>query len=155
MVGGAWAIEKLTDDIERRALEKIAAIRASKGMLPLIEKGDPQSEIHERAYQFQSDVESGRRKIVGVNVLKEGGENSEAKILKVSLKLEKEAVSRLKKFKKNRVQAHVDSSLKNLEESARGRENLFPLILSCAENRATLGEICGVLRTVFGEYHGG
>ncbi len=154
-VGGSWTIEKLTDDIERRVLEKIAAIRASKGMLALIEKGEPQAEIHERAYQFQSEIESGKRKIVGVNILKEGGENSETKILKVSLKLEKEAVLRLKKFKKNRNQSEVERSLKNLEGSARGTENLFPLILSCVENRATLGEICGVLRTVFGEYHGG
>ncbi len=154
-VGGSWAIEKLTDDIERKALEKIGAIRAAGGMTPLIEKNEPQMEIHDRAYQYQSEIESGRRKIVGMNVLMDGEKKSKTKILKVSLKLEKEAVSRLQKFKKTRNQTVSDRSLRNLETAARGKENLFPLILSCVESRASLGEICGVLRTVFGEHHGG
>ncbi len=154
-VGGSWAIEMLTADLERRVLEKIASIRAAGGMLPLIEKGDPQSEIHERAYAFQQEIESGRRKIVGVNVFEEKSNEAQTKVLKLSLKIEQDAVKRLEKFRKKRNAAEARNSLKLLIEAASRKENLFPHILFCVESCASLGEICGALRSQMGEYHGG
>ncbi len=154
-VGGAWAIEAMTDDLERRAAEKIAAIREAGGMLKLIEDEVPQREIQERAYQWQQDVDSGRRKIVGVNAhVLEDDKAAKAKRLKVSPKLEAEQVKRLKAFKKKRDGKAAAAALKTLEKAAGTRENLFPHILAAVESRATLGEIFGTLRGVFGEHHG-
>jgi methylmalonyl-CoA mutase N-terminal domain/subunit len=155
-VGGAWAVEALTDELEKRASEKLAAIREAGGMLRLIEDEVPQREIQERAYQWQKDVESGRRRIVGVNahVLEEDAA-SKAERLKVSPKLEAEQVKRLKAFKKKRDGKAVKASLAALEKAAAAAgENLFPHILAAVESRATLGEIFGNLRGVFGEHHG-
>ncbi len=155
-VGGAWAIEALTDELEKRAADKLAAIREAGGMLKLIEDEVPQREIQERAYQWQKDVDSGRRQIVGVNahVLEHDAE-SKAKRLKVSPKLEAEQVKTLKAFKKKRDAKAAAAALKTLEKAAAApRENLFPLILAAVESRATLGEIFGTLRGVFGEHHG-
>ncbi|MDX6768019.1 MAG: methylmalonyl-CoA mutase family protein [Elusimicrobiota bacterium] len=154
-VAGAWAIEALTDELEKRAAEKLAAIREAGGMLRLIEDEVPQREIAERAFQWQQEVESGRRKIVGVNThADEGAAPAGAERLKVSPKLEAEQVKRLKAFKKKRDGAAVASALKTLGQAAATRENLFPLILAAVESRATLGEIFGTLRGVFGEHHG-
>ena len=153
-LGGSWAIEKLTDDLERRVWETLASVRERGGMRELIEAGVPQNEIQERAYQYQREIESGARRIVGVNCLRtETAALKGTKTLRVSPKLESEQVKRLKAFRKKRHLTTAAKSLKKLAEAAPSKENLFPHILSCVESRATLGEICDTLRKTYGEYH--
>ncbi len=154
---GAWAIEALTNELEARVVMKLSEIRAQGGMLKLIEEEIPQKEIQETAYRWQRDVEEGRRKIVGVNVLKlEENAAAGAKRLKISPKIEADQVKRLKAFRKKRHAKAAAAALARLEKSARSpKENLFGHILHAVESRATIGEIIGTLRSVFGEYHGG
>ncbi|MEQ1918837.1 MAG: methylmalonyl-CoA mutase family protein [Elusimicrobiota bacterium] len=155
-VAGSWAIESLTNEIDARVSAKLAEIKAQGGMLKLIEGEVPQREIQEASYRWQRDVEEGRRKIVGVNTLQNNEKDStSAKRLKVSPKLEAEQVKRLKAFRKARDSKAATASLARLETAARTQnQNLFPHILNAVESRATLGEIFGTLRSVFGEYHG-
>ncbi len=156
-VAGSWAIESLTNEIDARVSAKLAEIKAAGGMLALIEDEVPQKEIQEASYRWQREVEEGRRKIVGVNTLQIDEKNSSsAKRLKVSPKLEAEQVKRLKAFRKARDSKAAAASLVRLEKAARAvDQNLFPDILNAVEARATIGEIFGTLRSVFGEYHGG
>ncbi len=156
-VAGSWAIESLTNELDARVSAKLADIRAQGGMLKLIEGEVPQREIQEASYRWQRDVEEGRRKIVGVNTLRSEEKNASfAKRLKVLPKLEQDQVKRLKAFRKNRDVESMTRALARLEKAACSpKENLFPHILHAVESRATLGEIFGTLRSVFGEYHGG
>jgi methylmalonyl-CoA mutase N-terminal domain/subunit len=157
-VAGSWAIESLTNELDARVTAKLAEIKAQGGMLKLIEAEVPQREIQESSYRWQRDVEEGRRKIVGVNTLKneENVAANASKRLRVSPKLEADQVLRLKAFRKKRDSKAATASLARLEKAARSsKENLFPHILHAVESRATLGEIFGTLRGVFGEYHGG
>ncbi|MBI4060904.1 MAG: methylmalonyl-CoA mutase [Elusimicrobia bacterium] len=156
-VAGSWAIESLTDELDARVSGKLAQIGAQGGMLKLIEGEVPQREIQESSYKWQRDVEEGRRRIVGVNALlvEESGASA-AKRLKVPPALEREQVGRLRSFRKNRNAKASAAALSRLERAARSpKENMFPHILHAVESRATLGEIFGTLRRVFGEYHGG
>jgi methylmalonyl-CoA mutase, N-terminal domain len=154
-VGGAYVIESLTSDLEKRITETLARVRAGGGMLAMIEKGVPQAEIQESAYRYQLEIETGRRKIVGVNTLQLPEKASKAaKTLKVSPQVEARQVKALQAFRKARGSG-ADAALAALAQAAKTQENLFPRILSCVEGRATLGEICGVLRREFGEHHGG
>ncbi len=155
-VAGSWAIEALTNEIDARVSAKLAEIQAQGGMLKLIEGEIPQREIQEASYRWQREVEEGRRKIVGVNALRVVEKDSTAaKRLKVSPKLEAEQVKRLQAFRKNRDGKAASAALARLEKAAKTpHQNLFPHILHAVESRATLGEIFGTLRGVFGEYHG-
>jgi methylmalonyl-CoA mutase N-terminal domain/subunit len=153
-VAGAWAIEALTDDLEKRARELISRVRRDGGMLKLIDEDVPQREIQERAYRYQQDIEQGRRKIVGVNTLQLDESGRAAKRLKVSPKMEAEQVKRLKAFRRKRDGKAAAAAVARLAKAAKApKENLFPHILNAVESRATLGEIFGTLREVFGEHH--
>ncbi len=156
-VGGAYAIEALTKELEDRIEGKIRQIREQGGMLRSIERGAPQAEIQERAYEYQQDVEAGRRMVVGVNCLQvdEGSARGKRRISRVPPKLEADQIRRLRKFKAARAAAAVEHSLKSLTAAAVSRENMFPKILSAVESGATLGEICNTLRAQFGEHHAG
>ncbi|MDE2040310.1 MAG: methylmalonyl-CoA mutase [Elusimicrobia bacterium] len=154
-VGGAYAIESLTDELERRVEEKLSRIRAEGGMVGLIERGLPQAEIQEKAYEHARGVESGRRVVVGVNAFAlEDGAGGAAASLRVSPELEARQLERLKDFKASRDGRAARSALDALAEAAGSKENLFPLVLRCVEKAATLGEICAVLRKRFGGYGG-
>ncbi|MBI2788793.1 MAG: methylmalonyl-CoA mutase [Elusimicrobia bacterium] len=156
-VAGSWAIESLTNEIDARVSAKLVEIAGQGGMLKLIEGEVPQREIQEASYRWQRDVEEGRRKIVGVNTLRiDEKDSTSAKRLKVSPKLEADQVKRLQAFRKSRDSKAALASLARLEKAAKSPvENLFPHILHAVESRATIGEIFGTLRSVFGEYHGG
>jgi methylmalonyl-CoA mutase N-terminal domain/subunit len=156
-VAGAWAIESLTDELDRRITETLARLRAAGGMLPLIEEEVPQREIQESAYRYQQDVESGRRKIVGVNTLRLDKKDDRA-IRRGSAASfdagEAAQVARLKAFRKSRDAKAAAASVARLSEAAKDpKKNLFPFILTAVESKATLGEIFSALRGVFGEHH--
>ncbi|MBI4371554.1 MAG: methylmalonyl-CoA mutase [Elusimicrobia bacterium] len=154
-VAGAWAVEALTDELDRRVTQALRSVRERGGMLRLIEEEIPQREIQESAYRWQQGVESGRRGVVGVNVLQVEERPSRRARLKVSPRLEAEQVRRLRAFRRRRDAAACAAALERLREAAAApRENLFALLLAAAEARATIGEIFGTLRGVFGEQHG-
>jgi methylmalonyl-CoA mutase N-terminal domain/subunit len=152
-VAGAWAIESLTDELEKRIVETLARLRRAGGMLKLIEEEVPQREIQERAYRDQQDVEAGRRKIAGVNILQLDEAERPAKRLKISPKTEQMQVAALKAFRRKRDAKAAKAATARLGRAARTAENLFPRILAAVEARATLGEIFGTLREAFGEHH--
>jgi methylmalonyl-CoA mutase N-terminal domain/subunit len=155
-VAGAWAVEALTDELDKRITETLARLRKSGGMLKLIEEDVPQREIQDSAYRYQQDIEQGRRKIVGVNTLALPDAEAGARArLKISPKMETEQIKRLKAFRRKRDGKAAAAAVARLAKAARApKENLFPHILGAVESRATIGEIFGALREVFGEHHG-
>jgi methylmalonyl-CoA mutase N-terminal domain/subunit len=152
-LAGSYVIEHLTDEIERRACEYIERIDALGGALAAIETGFVQGEINDAAYAYQQAVESGEQIVVGVNRFTDDHENGAARdILRVDPSIEQAQRDRLAALRAERDNARVRELLAHLETAARGSDNLMPLFIECVEADITLGEICGVLRGVFGEY---
>ncbi|HJY88428.1 MAG TPA: methylmalonyl-CoA mutase family protein [Candidatus Acidoferrales bacterium] len=151
-MGGAYAIEKLTDEIEARAREYLDRIDAMGGMLRAIETGYVQSEIQKAAYEYQQAVEHGQLVVVGVNHFR-GEEERPIPILRIDPEIERAQVTRLEALRARRDQAKVRAALAAVEARARCGENLMPAIQDAVEAYATVGEISDALRRVFGEYH--
>ncbi len=150
-LGGSYMIEYLTDQIYLLAKEYIQKIDDMGGALSAIEKGYMQNEIQEAAYQYQKAVERKQQIVVGVNAF-QVDEKQQLERLKVDPTIEQEQRRRLANMRQNRDQQKVQELLAQLETAAHGKDNLMPLMVICAENWVTLGEMCGVLRSVWGEY---
>ena len=151
-LAGSYFIENLTDEIERQAREYLDRIEAMGGALRAIEAGYIQQEIQEAAYRAQKTMEKGEQVIVGVNRFCEGGE-THPDILRVDGALRADQINRLQALRDRRDGEKVQSLLSQLETAARSIDApLMSLFIECVENDITLGEICGVLRSVFGEY---
>ncbi|MFX1265163.1 MAG: methylmalonyl-CoA mutase family protein, partial [Promethearchaeota archaeon] len=150
-MAGSYYLESLTTEIEERAMEYIKQIDEMGGAPAAIERGYIQSEIHNSAYAYQKRVDSGERIVVGVNEFTVD-EEQQFDYLRVDPKAEVEQVTRLRNIRKKRDASKVEASLDALRDGSKGNENLVPLILDAVKAYATLGEICGVLRDVFGEY---
>ncbi|HIE16916.1 MAG TPA: methylmalonyl-CoA mutase [Dehalococcoidia bacterium] len=148
-LGGSYFIDSLTDALEREANKYIAKIDSLGGAVAAIEQGFQQREIQESAYQYQKEVEEGKRIVVGVNKFVSPYPKVE-KLLRVNVEQEKRQVERLLKVKKGRDNSRVSHSLKRLEQVARDGGNTMPAFIECVEAYATLGEMCDVLRQVFG-----
>ncbi len=152
-LAGSYTIEALTDQIEAAAAEYISHIDALGGAQAAIEAGYIQNEISDAAYAYQRAVERGEQVVVGVNAYTfDGDTNVTPDILRVDPAVEAAQRERLARLRANRDNGRVRELLGHVETAARGSENLVPLFIACVENDATLGEICGVLRGVFGEY---
>ena len=151
-LAGSYYIEHLTSEIEEQATKYIEKIDSMGGAVNAIEKGFMQREITESAYHYQKEVESKKRIVVGVNeFLTE--EKVPIKVLQINPEIEKKLVERLHQIKSQRNQAKVNEALNNLRKASETEnENLMPSVLHAVKEYATLGEICGVLREVFGEY---
>ncbi|MEW5911155.1 MAG: methylmalonyl-CoA mutase family protein [Thermodesulfobacteriota bacterium] len=150
-LAGAYYIEHLTDEIEKRAGEYIERIDQMGGAVEAVEQGFIQREIQEAAYEYQKAVESGARVVVGVNQFVTQ-EPPPQDILRVDPKVRLEQMEALKKLRAQRDGQAVQKGLAALKAAAQGEDNLMPHILSCVKAYATLGEICDTLRGVFGEY---
>jgi methylmalonyl-CoA mutase N-terminal domain/subunit len=150
-LAGSYLIEQLTDEIEDQAIEYIQKIDDMGGALAAIERGYQQSEIQEAAYQYQQAVERQEQIVVGVNKF-EVEEQLDLDQLKVDPAIEEGQRARLVAIRARRDAQKVAELLGRLEAVANGDENLVPLFVECVENDLTLGEICGVLRKVWGEY---
>lgn len=153
-LGGSYAIEYLANEIERLASDYIEKIDDMGGMLKAIEKGYPQGEIERAAYEYQRRVESGEQVVVGVNRFT-SEEEASVPLLRIDPELERQQIERLKAVRVRRDQRAVTEALDQVEQAARGDENLMPHIVRAVESYATLGEISDRLRVVFGEYGGG
>jgi methylmalonyl-CoA mutase, N-terminal domain len=150
-LGGSYLIEYLTDEIEEKVEEYISRIDDMGGALAAIEKGFIQAEIQEAAYKYQRAVEKLDEIIVGVNAHTDG-ESHKLERLAVDEGLAQRLSERLSRLRRERDAQTVRERLAYLESAARGEENLLPVFISCVENNVTLGEICSVLRKVWGEY---
>jgi methylmalonyl-CoA mutase N-terminal domain/subunit len=150
-VAGSPFMEQLTDWVEQEAREYIERIDGMGGALAGIEAGYQQREIHESAYRMQKAIEEKRRIVVGVNDFLDGDEGRGAAILRVDPEIGRRQVARLQALRQKRDAAAVESSLGRIRAAARGGENLMPLFIDAVERYVTLGEICDVLREVWGE----
>jgi methylmalonyl-CoA mutase N-terminal domain/subunit len=151
-LGGSFAIEAATDALEAEALRLLDGIEARGGALRAIERGEIQREIQESAYRFQQEVEAGERVIVGVNRFADEGEAPMGDLLRIHPDVEREQVERLRALRARRDAAPWAAALKTLEDRARTGENLMPAIIEAVTVEATVGEIAGTLRGVFGEH---
>ena len=150
-VGGSYAIENLTNEIERGAVEYIAKIDSLGGMLRAIETGFVQAEIQQAAYEYQQSVERGETVVVGVNrFTEEKGEPIPT--LRIDPEVEHSQIARLRALRARRDGAKAKAALNEIERRAKSNENLMPAILSGVEAYATVGEISDTLRQAFGEY---
>jgi len=151
-LAGSYVIEYLTDEIERRAEGYLRRIDDLGGALAAIEAGFIQGEIQEAAYHTQQAIERGEEIIVGVNAF-ESSEQVSLERLRVDPAIERAQCERLQALRQRRDPQRVAGLLSRLEEAARGQENLMPLLIECVEADLTLGELCGLLRRTWGEYH--
>ena len=150
-LGGSYVLEYLTDEICRQAMDYIRRIDDMGGVLTAIERGYMQSEIQDSAYRYQQAIEKKEQIIVGLNGFQTQEEMSLER-LAVDPAIEQGQRARLAALRARRDNAKVGELLTQLEAAARGTDSLMPLFITCVENDITLGEVCGVLRKVWGEY---
>jgi len=150
-VAGSYFVEALTNEIEENAMKYIEKIDRMGGATAAIEKGFMQREIVESAYMLQREIENKERIVVGVNEFKTE-EEIPIKILRVDPEVEKKQKEQLKTMKNTRDNKKVKTLLNQLRNAAEKKENLVPPVLDAVKAYATLGEICDVLRMVYGEY---
>jgi methylmalonyl-CoA mutase N-terminal domain/subunit len=151
-LAGSWFIEDLTDRMEQAAEDYFAAIAERGGMLDAVAEGFPQREIADAAFRYQSQLETGERVIVGVNVFEHSVDTVQPPTLVIDPDVEVEQAARLKTLRERRDNTSVATRLDALQEVARGTDNLMPAIIDCVRARATEGEIVEALRSVFGTY---
>ncbi|HUT52964.1 MAG TPA: methylmalonyl-CoA mutase family protein [bacterium] len=153
-LAGSYYVESLTAEIEKRAQEYIKKIDELGGAVKAIEHGFVQREIEESAYRYQKEIERGERIVVGLNKFQEQ-EKPPANLLRVDPAVRESQIAKLKKLRAERDNKKVDQTLTALQDAAKGSDNLMPPIIEAVRVEATLGEICDVLRGVFGEYKAG
>ncbi len=152
-LGGAFAVERLTADLEDAARGLLGRVEAEGGMLAAIRSGWVQERIHESAYRWQREVETGERVVVGVNRYAE--EDAPAPAFRHDPAVEAARARVLAEWRSGRDARAVAGALAKVDRAARGDANLVPPILEALKRRATLGEVCDALRAVFGEHRPG
>jgi methylmalonyl-CoA mutase N-terminal domain/subunit len=153
-LGGSWYVEWLTDELERRALAELEKVERLGGALSAVENGYMQKVIADAAYREQCAVEKGSKVVVGVNRYTDTVMHETPPLLKVDPDLERLQVERLRERRRRRDPAPAQKALARLVEAARGDTNLLPFILDAVRAHATVGEICGALRSVWGTHRG-
>ena len=152
-LAGSYFVETLTDQVEAAAWEYIHKIDAMGGIVKAVEEGYPQREIARAAFEFQREVDSGRRTIVGVNKYTSEGEGDHIPTLKIELETEHAQVERVKQFRSGRDQAAVERALAAVKAALRDdKQNVMPPIFDAVKQNVTLGEICDLFRSELGEY---
>ncbi len=151
-VAGSYYIEVLTNEMEEKAMDYIEKIDDMGGAYAAIEKGFFQKEIADSAFKYQQEIERGQRKLVGVNDYTIANECVTIPLLRIDPKVENKQVARLQKVRKERDNTKVKRILAQLHGDADKDANLMPTIIEAVKVYATLGEICDVLRSVYGEY---
>ncbi|MBZ5579712.1 MAG: methylmalonyl-CoA mutase family protein [Acidobacteriia bacterium] len=149
-LGGSYFVERLTLDTERAAQDYIRRIDEMGGMIAAIETGFPQREIATASYQYQREVESGARTIVGVNRFQ--SDDQPIELLQIDETSARQQTAKLGNLRRRRENSRVVRSLGALRRAAEGKENTMPCLLDAVRAYATLGEICDALRGVFGAY---
>ncbi len=150
-LGGSYAVETITNEIEEEVLNYIDNIDKRGGMIKCIEDGYINQEIEEASYNYQLDVESKERIVVGVNNF-EVSEDEPVDILKINPEIEKTQRNRLTDLRKNRNNDKVNKDLSDLEAAARAGENIMPYIVEAVRDYATIGEMIKSLEQVYKRY---
>ncbi len=150
-LGGSYYLEALTDQIEQEAADYIAKIDELGGAVAAIEKGYMQREIQQSAYTYQRQIESAERVVIGVNKFLQDAEMPKD-LLKVNPAVADSQVEKLKVLQNSRDQRQVADALRNLRTVDQTSHNIIPALINAVKAYATLGEICDILREVFGEY---
>jgi len=145
-------LESLTHDIEKAALAEIEKLDGLGGAVKAIEKGYVQAQIRESAFKQQMEIESGDRKIVGVNILKDN-KPQKITIQRIDPRSVRTQIASVKTFKKKRRKTATELSLKKLGSALANDANLMPMIIAAVKAKATTGEISDVLRENYGEFH--
>jgi methylmalonyl-CoA mutase N-terminal domain/subunit len=155
-LGGSWFVEALTNEVEAAAWRYLDEIDRRGGMVAAITEGYPQREIADAAYRYQREFDAGERRVVGINAYVDDAEHTTIPVLAVPPGSEERHLARLAATRRDRDGAAVEAALRGLREAASrpgsSETNLMPHFIRCAAAYATLGEQCGVLREVFGEY---
>ena len=151
-LAGSYYVEALTNKIEKEAEEYIKKIDEMGGAVAAIEQGYMQREMAAHAYEDLTAIETGKKTVIGVNKYADNKGAAEGESLKADLSVGERQIKRVNAMKAKRDQASVDKALKDLKEACKGEENLMPYLIAAVKTYATLGEICGVMREVFGEY---
>jgi methylmalonyl-CoA mutase N-terminal domain/subunit len=151
-LGGSYFLESLTKKMEDGALDYFAKIDAMGGMVSAVEKGFPQREIQESAYQYQKAVERGEQTIVGVNKYQMDDDDSKIDILVIDESVREHQIARLEQARARRDGGAVANALEKLKLAAQARDNTMPATIEAVRAYATLGEICDALRDVYGLY---
>jgi methylmalonyl-CoA mutase N-terminal domain/subunit len=154
-LAGSYYVESLTDDLEAEARSILEDIADRGGMLRAIENGWVQRRIQDVAYERQRDIEGGDRIVVGVNEFETEGEEPEMDVEEVTEADAERQRERLSRVREARDDDAVEAALAAIEDAANGEANLLPPIVDAVTAEATVGEICDVLRDVFGEYRPG
>ncbi len=149
-LGGSYLVESLTDTVAKEAWEYIEKIDNLGGALAAIEQGFMHREIQESSYRQQKDIESEKRSVVGVNIFISPFPKLTG-LLRIDPEMTRRQKERLGQVKRERDSERVNAALKRLDEAAQGTENTIPAFLECVEAYATIGEMCDVLRRIFGE----
>jgi methylmalonyl-CoA mutase N-terminal domain/subunit len=150
-LGGSYFVEALTNQMEKNVYNYFHKIDALGGVIPAIEKGFFSKEIATAAYHYQKEIETKERILVGVNdYISE--EPLNIPLVEMDSDGEKRQLERLNRVRRERDNVAVSEKLERLGEAARNKQNLMPFILDAVRCYATLGEVCGVLRKIFGEY---
>jgi methylmalonyl-CoA mutase, N-terminal domain len=150
-LAGSYFVEALTDQIERDAEEYISKIDSMGGMIEAIEAGYVQTEIQNAAYEFEKQLERGEKIVVGVNKF-QVKEKEKLDLLKINLNIQEEQIKFLQKVKNERSGSEVSARLNALSEASSSEKNLMPYIVEAVRSYASVGEICGAMRKVFGEH---
>ncbi|PSO09243.1 hypothetical protein B9Q04_01320 [Candidatus Marsarchaeota G2 archaeon BE_D] len=150
-LGGSYYVEWLTDEVERRAWKLIDEIEAQGGVIKCIENGWFQRQIADSAYRYQRSLENKSRLLVGVNCFREE-EKVKVPIFRIDPRIEQSQVERVRRLRATRDNKAVERKLEELKQAAQSKLNLVPYVVECVRASATLGEIVGSLKEVFGEY---
>lgn len=150
-LGGSYYVEALTSQVESAALELMQKIDAMGGSVTAIEQGFIQEEIARSAYDYQRQIETGEKIIVGVNRFQTTADNPTPPF-KIDESVRQVQIEKLQAMRHNRNNGRCDSILQSLNDAASGDENIMPIVIEAVENKCTLGEIADTLREVYGEY---
>jgi methylmalonyl-CoA mutase N-terminal domain/subunit len=150
-LGGAYFVEALTDQLEEQAYAYFRKIDELGGMVEAVKRGFPQREIADAAFELQTEIDAGRRTVVGVNRYTEG-DGQATEILRIDPALEQKQIARVKAVRADRDEAVVTASLAAIKEAGAGRDNLMPLLVDAARAHVSEGEIVQTLQQVWGDY---
>ena len=151
VLGGSYLLEDLTDRIEEESWNLMQKIDDFGGVIPAIEQGYIKRQIEDSAYEYQNKIDSKERIVVGENEF-QSEEEMKVPLLRIDPAIEKTQVQRVQEVRQNRDNQKVESVLNQLEEAGQTEANLMPYIVEAVKEYATIGEICQVLRNVFGEH---
>ena len=151
-LAGSYYVESLTDELTVRARALIAEVDALGGAVAAVESGWMQDQIGESAYRAQQEIEHGRSVVVAVNRFNDGDTRVTMPILRIDPQIERDQVARTRAFRERRDAARTGAALAAVRQAAEGTENLMPRFIEAVDAGATLGEVCNVLREVFGTH---